>query len=147
MDSIQIDTNILLRSAEPSHPTHTIAVNAVKKLLFDNTNVCLIPQNLIEFWNVTTRPVGNNGFGWTPVKADRELTRLESLLTILPDSQGIYREWRKLVLANSVRGKQVHDTRIVAAMNVHQIQHLLTFNDKDFRRFSRIILVNPLTLV
>lgn len=147
MDSIQIDTNILLRSTEPSHPTHKIAVDAVKKLLNANLRVCLIPQNLIELWNVATRPIENNGFGWTPAKTDLALTKLEFALTILPDSQAIYREWRKLVLANSVLGKQVHDTRIVAAMNVHQIQHLLTFNLKDFKRFTTITLVDPNTLV
>lgn len=33
MEDIQIDTNILLRSAEPAHPTHQQAVNAVKTCL------------------------------------------------------------------------------------------------------------------
>ena len=97
MDSIQIDTNILLRGAEPSHQSHQVAVDSVENLLNDNTRVCLTPQNLIEFWNVATRPIENNGFGWTPAQTDSELTKLESALTILPDSQAIYREWRMLV--------------------------------------------------
>lgn len=143
MEDIQADTNILLRSAEPAHPTHTQAVNAVKTLLTNGDRVCLIPQNLIEFWNVATRPVEKNGFGWSPTKTDVEISRLESLLTVLPDTQAIYREWRKIVLDNSVLGKQVHDARIVAAMNVHQITKLLTFNLKDFRRFTHITLIDP----
>lgn len=134
MDDILADTNILLRSAEPAHPTHNQAVNAVKTLLANGDRVCLIPQNLIEFWNVATRPIDKNGFGWSPT--DVEISRLESLLTVLPESQAIYREWRKVVLDNSVLGKQVHDARIVAAMNVHQITKLLTFNTKDFKRFG-----------
>jgi predicted nucleic acid-binding protein len=143
---IQADTNILLRSAEPAHPTHQQAVNAVKTLLANGDRVCLIPQNLIEFWNVATRPVDKNGFGWSPTKTDVEISRLESLLTVLPDSQAIYREWRKVVLAKSVLGKQVHDARIVAAMNVHQITKLLTFNLKDFKRFGHITLIDPNTI-
>lgn len=146
MEDIQVDTNILLRSAKPSHPTHCLAVNAVKTLLADDKRVCLILQNLIEFWNVATRPVENNGFGWTPSKTDIEVSRLESLLTVLSDSQAIYREWRKVVLDNSVLGKQVHDARIVAAMNVHQVTKLLTFNAKDFKRFQHITLIDPKTL-
>ena len=146
MEDIQVDTNILLRSAEPSHPTHYLAVNAVKRLLANDDRVCLIPQNLIEFWNVATRPVDNNGLGWTPSKTDIEVSRLESLLTVLSDSQAIYREWRKVVLNNSVQGKQVHDARIVAAMNVHQVTKLLTFNAKDFKRFQHITLIDPKTL-
>ena len=146
MEDIQADTNILLRSAEPAHPTHNQAVNAVKTLLANGDRICLIPQNLIEFWNVATRPIDKNGFGWSPAKTDVEISRLESLLTVLPDSQAIYREWRKVVLANSVLGKQVHDARIVAAMNVHQITKLLTFNTKDFKRFGHITLIDPNTL-
>ncbi len=145
MEDIQADTNILLRSVEPAHPTHQQAVNAVKTLLANGDRVCLIPQNLIEFWNVATRSTDKNGFGWSPVKTDAEISRLETLLTVLPDSQAIYREWRKLVLANSVIGKQVHDARIAAAMNVHQITKLLTFNIKDFKRFRHITLIDPNT--
>ena len=55
------DTNIILRLAEPAHPTHGIALSAVKKLFSDGHNICLIPQNLIEFWNVATRPKDKNG--------------------------------------------------------------------------------------
>ena len=146
MEDIQADTNILLRSAEPAHPTHQKAVNAVKTFLANGDRVCLIPQNLIEFWNVATRPIANNGFGWTSAKTDVEISRLESLLTVLPDSQAIYREWRKIVVQHSVLGKQVHDARIVAAMNVHQITKLLTFNTKDFKRFQNIKLIDPNTL-
>jgi predicted nucleic acid-binding protein len=145
VEDIQADTNILLRSVEPAHPTHLHAVNAVKTLLANGDRVCLIPQNLIEFWNVATRPIDKNGFGWSPAKTDAEISRLEILLTVLPDNQAIYQEWRKLVLDNSVLGKQVHDARIVAAMNVHQITKLLTFNLKDFRRFHQITLLDPNT--
>ncbi len=98
---------------------------------------------MIEFWNVASRPLENNGFGWDPERVDTEISGLESLLTILPDSQSIYREWRKLVVAYGIVGKQVHDTRIVAAMNVHNITNLLTFNGADFKRFEHINLIDP----
>jgi hypothetical protein len=42
-----------------------------------------------------------------------------------------------------VKGKQVHDARLVAAMVSHKMTHLLTFNIDDFKRFSEIISVNP----
>jgi predicted nucleic acid-binding protein len=146
MVDVQADTNILLRSVEPAHPTHKQAVESVKTLLARGDRVCLISQNLIEFWNVATRPTGRNGLGWPPAKTDAEISRLESLLTVLPDTQAIYREWRKLVVKYSVLGKQVHDARIVAAMNVHQITNLLTFNSRDFQRFQNITLLDPTAL-
>ena len=121
------DTNIILRIAEPAHPMHNSALNAVKKLFAGGDNIFLIPQNLIEFWNVATRPANKNGFGWTIEQTDAEVADLELIFSILPDTRAIYSEWRKLVVKYLVSGKQVHDTRIVAAMNVHQITHLLTF--------------------
>lgn len=42
-----------------------------------------------------------------------------------------------------VMGKQAHDTRLVAAMTVHQIPHLLTFNTDDFKRFTEITALDP----
>lgn len=143
MEDIQADTNIILRSVQPAHPHHQAAVNSVKYFLENGDHVCLIPQNLIEFWNVATRPVDKNGLGWTPAKTNAEISQLESIFTVLPDIQAIYPEWRKLVLHHSVIGKQVHDARIVAAMNVYQITKLLTFNIKDFTRFQDIDLIEP----
>lgn len=140
------DTNIILRLAEPAHPTHGIALKAVTELFTAGENICLLPQNLIEFWNVATRPSDKNGFGWTTAQTDAEVKVLENTFTILPDTPAIYDEWRRLVTAHSVSGKQVHDTRIVAAMNVHQVNRLLTFNLADFKRFSKIILIDPTTI-
>jgi hypothetical protein len=38
---------------------------------------------------------------------------------------------------------QVHDTRLVAAMRVYRVTHLLTFNVADFGRFPGITTVHP----
>lgn len=147
MADFLLDTNVLLRSAEPGHPMHLKAVNAVKGLLENGDRVCLVPQNLIEFWSVASRPIENNGFGWNSARIDSEISGIESALTVLPESQAIYREWRRLVVAHEVAGKQVHDTRIVAAMNVHGITNLLTFNLADFKRFEDITLIDPAMLL
>jgi predicted nucleic acid-binding protein len=82
-----IDTNILLRSAEPSHPMYPIATNA---------------------------------------------TSLE-----------IYREWKRILIQYSIIGVSVHDARLVAAMLVHRLTHILTFNTDDFKRYTEIVAVNP----
>lgn len=142
---ILIDTNIILRIAEPAHPMHQAALRAVKKLFADGHDLCMVAQNLIEYWNVATRPYDKNGLGRTPAQTDTDLAGLESIFTLLPDTAAIYREWRSLVAAHSVAGKQVHDTRIVAAMNVHVIKNLLTFNIADFARFTEITVIDPTT--
>ncbi len=137
------DTNVLLRSAEPDHPMHLDAVRAVKTLLSRGEMVCVFPQNLIEFWNVATRDANKNGLGFTTSQTEAEVSRIEGLLVVVPDSPAIYLEWRRLVVAHSVLGKQVHDARIAAAMITHRITHLLTFNTDDFKRFTSITVISP----
>ncbi|HTS68165.1 MAG TPA: type II toxin-antitoxin system VapC family toxin [Terriglobia bacterium] len=137
------DTNVLLRSIHQSHPMHASALAALMSLLASGDRVYVTPQNIIEFWNVCTRPADRNGLGLTPSEADREASRLEDILTLLPDIPGIYPEWRRLVVAHSVSGVRVHDARIVAAMNVYGISRLLTFNGPDFTRYARIRAIHP----
>ena len=48
-----------------------------------------------------------------------------------------------LVKKYNVKGVNFHDTRIVAAMLVHGITHILTFNVEDFKRFIEIAVVHP----
>ena len=59
--SILADTNILLRRTQPDHPSHRIAVESVASLLNAGEAVYVTFQNISEFWNVATRPIGNNG--------------------------------------------------------------------------------------
>ncbi len=137
------DTNVLIRRIDRRHAAQVEATAALRALLRSGDRVCVTPQNIIEFWSVCTRPVDRNGLGLTPAQADRETSRLESLLILLPDIPAIYPEWRRLVVAHSVSGVRVHDARIVAAMNVYRISSLLTFNAPDFARYPGIQTVHP----
>jgi predicted nucleic acid-binding protein len=137
------DTNLLLRSIDQTHAMHSVAATALARLLNSDDRVFVTPQNIIEFWSVCTRPLARNGLGLSPGEADREASRLEGLMTLLPDVPAIYPEWRRLVVAHSVSGVQVHDARIVAAMNVYGIRNLLTFNGPDFIRYPGIHAIHP----
>ncbi len=48
---------------------------------------------------------------------------------------------RKWIKRSPVGGRQIHDANIVATMQVHSIQKLLTDNVADFRRFGSIITI------
>jgi predicted nucleic acid-binding protein len=137
------DTNVLIRSIDRTHTMHSEAVVALRTLLGSGERVCVTPQNIIEFWNVCTRPVDRNGLGLASAEADREVSKLEGILALLPETPAIHPEWRRLVVAHSVSGAQVHDARIVAAMNVYGVRRLLTFNGPDFRRYPGIEVIHP----
>jgi predicted nucleic acid-binding protein len=138
-----VDTNLLLRSSDIDHPLYEIATNAVNLLLSRDERVCIVPQNLIEFWNVYTRPLANNGLGHTVAEAIEEVRRLKDFFELLPDTADIYLRWESLVTKYEVKGVRVHDAKLVAAMMVHGMSHILTFNVDDFSRYEEIITINP----
>ena len=138
-----LDTNILLRTIDLKHPLNEDTTKAIERLRSANHLLYIVPQNLIEAWNVCTRPLDKNGLGMSIDQTDTEIKRLERLFILLPDSPAIYPQWRTLVKQYNVQGVNVHDTRIVAAMLVHRISHILTFNIEDFKRFTEITVVHP----
>ncbi len=133
-----IDTNILLRLVEIAGSQHLKAKNAIDKLLAQDYLLCILLQNISEFWNVVARPLDKNGLGFSIAQADVELTKIEQVFDILPDTKEVYRNWRELVVNYSISGVKVHDAKIVAAMKAHNIENLLTFNAKDFKRYTEI---------
>lgn len=139
--SYAIDTNILARSIEESHPMHQIASEAVETLVSSEELVCIFPQVLYEFWVIVTRPREQNGLGMSAAEAETQCAQFERIFSLLPDVPAIYAEWKSLVIQDAVMGKKAHDARIVAAMKVHNVSHLLTFNGDDFKRFQGIITV------
>jgi predicted nucleic acid-binding protein len=93
-----------------------------------------------------TRPLVRNGFGLSFEDAEREVRAIETGMILLPDSEAVYREWRRIVVQYRVMGVQVHDARLAAAMYVHRVGHILTLNVSDFTRFSGLVAVHPDTL-
>ena len=144
--SILIDTNILLRRTQPDHPSHTVAVESIAKLLEAGEPVYFTLQNISEFWNVATRPAAYNGLGFSVALTLGEVEKIERFLTILPDSPAVYGEWKRLIVQHRVLGVKVHDAKLVATMNVHGVRRILTFNTGDFARFKNIEALHPSSL-
>jgi predicted nucleic acid-binding protein len=140
------DTNILLRSVHAAHPMYGDVSRAVDILFDRGDDIHIFGQNLIEFWTVATRTITENGLGFTITGAAVELTKLKTTFTLLPDTADILPLWEELVVRYEVRGKQSHDARLVAAMNAHNLTHLLTFDQSDFKRFSEITVVNRINV-
>jgi predicted nucleic acid-binding protein len=133
----------LLRWVEPDQPDQVIVARALDQLQLTDADLCYTSQNLGEFWNTLTRPADRNGYGLTPAQADRRAHSIESRITLLPDTLDVHTEWRRLLVAHSISGVQVHDARLVAAMHVHAVKRILTFNTRDFARFTDIEAIHP----
>lgn len=144
---VLVDTNVLLRSAQPNHPLSRQATQAVSKMIRQGDLVFFCPQNIAEFWNVATRPGDKNGLGFTLEEAMREVDDIETLLTLLPDIPAIYKAWKEIVSRHEVQGVKVHDARLVAIMIVYAVESILTFNDADFKRYSEINAIRPSSIL
>jgi predicted nucleic acid-binding protein len=146
--SILLDTNVLARLAQDTSPLHATARSSVDALQKQGQKLCIVPQNLYEFWVVCTRPAGapHNGLGLTVVQAETERSRALTLFTFIPDTDAVYTEWEQLVVRYQAKGKNGHDARLVAAMMAHGITDLLTFNLSDFSRYPGIQLIDPSVL-
>ena len=134
-----VDTNVLLRFVDRTHPLHPRVRAAVRTLRTEGHRLRATPQNCVEFWNVATRPADKNGLGLEPADADRLLRFVERLFPMLPEVPAVYPQWRQLVVTFGVSGVQVHDVRLVAAMRVHSVMHILTFNVIDFVRYAALL--------
>lgn len=97
--SVLLDTNILTRSAQPAHPMHASALNAVSTLRMRGEDLCIVPQNLVEFWAVATRPLSANGLEMTTAQTQTELARIKSLFRFLRDNALIQTNGRSSLLA------------------------------------------------
>jgi predicted nucleic acid-binding protein len=142
-----VDTNILLRLVQKNSPMHLDTQRAILTLKKQGEFLCIIPQNIIEFWAVATRYLDKNGLGLSITQAEEESEKLKKIFILELDTPQIFTEWESLVIKYQVMGKQVHDARLAAAMVAHNITHLLTFNVEDFKRFSDIVVVDPRSIV
>lgn len=146
MATFLADTNLLLRIADAASAQHFTATQALARLLGKGDEVYLTPQNFIEFWAVATRPIPANGFGWNNERTAQEVAELLERFPLLPDGPEIFTRWLDLMRQLPVHGKRVHDARLVAVLQAHGIEHLITFNTSDFAAFRSISLVDPHSL-
>ena len=59
--NLLVDTNVLLRRARPSDPHYSSARNAIDTLAQQGEAMYISSQNVIECWNVLTRPATSIG--------------------------------------------------------------------------------------
>src|SRR5438445_12784016 len=110
---ILLDTNVLLRLIEVTHPMHQESLDAVAKLWLSPGMVCIVPQNLYEFWVVATRPLAQNGLGRTPAQTDGHISRFQIVFHLLHDLAGLLAAWKPLVLITATTGKRARDALLV----------------------------------
>ena len=103
-------------------------------------------QVVVEYWVVATRPKSANGIGLSVKDTDSDVADFLQLLPRIPEPTDIFERWRRLVSSHEVSGRPAHDARLVALMQAHGLEEILTLNHRDFERFDGIRCLNPQVL-
>jgi predicted nucleic acid-binding protein len=137
-----VDSNVLIARADLQHSGHLAAIASVDRLLLSGEELFVMPQNIAEFWRVATTPRGRRpgGLGLTAAEARLRRENIKRDFTLLHDAPALYDAWECLVDQHDVIGLAVFDARLVAAMQIHRLDRILTFNITDFARYGVSVL-------
>ena len=143
-EMILVDTNVLLRIAQPKNPMHHQAMSAVKAMQAQGDVLCVVPQVLYEYWVVATPPKERNGLGMAAKEVDADLAGIIDRFRLIRDER-----WDFQTMAGSGttrRPQAAHDARLVAAMQRHRMSTIISFNVSDSQRYPGINVLDPDTL-
>ncbi|MSO77938.1 MAG: PIN domain-containing protein [Alphaproteobacteria bacterium] len=141
---IAVDTNILVCAHRADSPFHRAALASVTALA-EGRGAWGIPWPCLhEFLAIVTHPRIYSP-PTPPAKAiDQVDAWLESpALTLLGESEAHWPALRALLGAGRITGPSVHDAGVAALCLQHGVRELWSA-DRDFGRFARLVVVNPL---
>jgi predicted nucleic acid-binding protein len=84
---ILLDTNILLRYARTADPDFATVDTAVNTLHANGEVLCVVPQNVYEFWAVATRPTAANGLGFSAPECQVQVARIKRLFRFASETR------------------------------------------------------------
>jgi predicted nucleic acid-binding protein len=138
-----VDTNVLLRAIIPTLSLHNQAEALIQSMWEEDTELWISRQIIREYLVQATH---QNSFN-PPLTVEQVISQLDviqTLFRIADETADVTAQLLALLKQYPTRGKQVHDTNIVATMLVHEIPTLLTINVSDFKRFDdKISLITP----
>lgn len=146
MSAVVLDTNILLRLANPAAAEHGLCRDAVTRLVEAGCPLAIAPQILVEFWVVATRPTEVNGLGWSPAFTRVSIDGFLGQFRLLAESRDAFDQWLALVTTAEIAGKRAHDARIAAVMLSTGVSELVTLNTGDFQSLPGIVVRHPSTV-
>ena len=108
-------TNVLLRSARPSHPMRADAARAIGETTCPGRGPLHHPIKRHRILGGDHPAVEANGLGLSVADTVNDLTRLKGIFQILPDTPTIFTKWEAPISRHAVKGKEGHEARILAS--------------------------------
>lgn len=132
---ILFDTSVLVASMVQIHPKHELAVAWVQKAHQNKLSLVISSHSLLECYAVLTRLPLTPKISPTIAKQLIE-DNFSDLAEIVALPSEVYFTLLQECANQNLSGGIVYDALIFKIALLSQVQHLLTFNTKDFMRFA-----------
>lgn len=141
---IAVDTNLLVYAHREDSSWHDAACARLVELAEGRAPWAIPWPCLHEFLAIVTHPRIYAPPTPLPTAVDQVEAWLEApSLILLAEAEGYWPELRTTLQGARVTGAQVHDARVAALCRLHGVRELWTA-DRDFGRFSGLVVRNPL---
>jgi toxin-antitoxin system PIN domain toxin len=141
---IAVDTNVLVYAHRRDSQFHQPAAEAITQLAESPAQWAVPWPCLHEFYSVVTHPRIYRPPSTPTAAADQISAWLESpSVVLLSEGETYWSALSPLLSDGKVSGPLVHDARIAALCLSHGIRELWSA-DRDFSRFPRLKVTNPL---
>jgi uncharacterized protein len=141
---IGVDTNILVYAHREESPFHEAAFQRMGELAEGSATWAIPWPCLHEFLAIVTHP----RIYAPPTPLSRALDQVDAWLesptiVLLAESAAHWPALGQMVAGGRIAGAQVHNARVAALCRQHGVRELWSA-DRDFSRFTRLAVVNPL---
>jgi uncharacterized protein len=142
--SYAIDVNVLLYASDASSPFAKPARAFLEKCASGPEVLCLAWSTLASYVRLATHPA----IFASPLTPDEAGANVESLLAlphtrVLAEREGFWDVYRGVTHGLAARGNEVPDAWLAALLLQNDVATLYT-NDRDFRRYDFLKVVDPL---
>jgi len=142
---IAVDTNILVYAHREDSPFHSKANQLVTKLA-EGVTPWAVPWSCIhEFFSIVTHPRIFDPPSPLQTALDQISAWLDSpSIMLISETHGYWEILEDTIRSSQTKGPMIHDARIAAICIQQGVTELLSA-DRDFGRFNKLIVINPLT--
>lgn len=141
---IAVDSNLLVYAHREDSPFHAEALGKITSLA-EGSAAWAIPWPCVhEFLSIVT----HHRIYDPPTPLQRALEQVEAwlespTLVLLAETEAHWPELRSVLQSSRTTGGRIHDARVAALCIQHRVTQLWTA-DRDFSRFPKLKVINPL---
>ncbi len=137
-ESAFVDTNVLLCATDRSRPRHDEARGLFRAAREGGYALALSGQIVREYLVVATRPLEANGLGMNSADALHNINNFVARSVLCEETEAVSARLRALAGTHALSGKRIHDANVVATMEEHDVDWLITENRQDFQVFGEV---------